>query len=185
MCLTVASLSFLNGPCAIEGFFALIWMLYIEVRTLSHQISKLYGPTSQQTVIFCATSLIVSSLPRLFGFKETVRTEPVDGVYRRNAAAGGQREVFCHDGRKLPVSDLLVNNALCPVPASQKILLFRYKHQPVNAVGEMVTVHCDSDAEHINVPCGQNSGFLSIEVGCKCIKWFIRTSDQEACQFKI
>jgi len=104
----VASLSFANGPRAIEGFSALIWMLHIEVRTLSHQISKLYGPTSQKTVIFCATSLSISSLPCLFGFKETVRTEPVDGVYRWNAAAGGQREVFCHDRRKLPVSDLLL-----------------------------------------------------------------------------
>ena len=121
----------------------------------------------------------------MFGFKETVRTEPVDGVYRWNTEAGGWREVFCHDRCKLPVSDHLLNNVLYSVPASQKILLFHYKHQPVNAVGEIIAVHCDSDAEHINVPCGQNSGFLSIKVGCKYIKWFSHTSDQEACQFKI
>ena len=128
--------------------------------------------------------LRISRLPHLFGFKETIRTEPVDGVYRRNSAAGSWREVFCHDRRKLSVSDLLVNNVLYSVPASQKILLFHYKHQPVNATGEIITVHCDSYAEHINVPCGHSSGFLSIKVGCKYIKWFIHTSDQEACQFK-
>jgi len=136
-------------------------------------------------VIFCATSLSFSSLPRLFGFKETIRTEPVDSVYRRNTAAGGWREVFCHDRRKLPVSGLLLNNALCSVRASQKMLLFHYKHQPVDADGEIISVHSDNDAEHINIPCGQNSEFLSNEVGGKYIKWFVHTSDHEACQFKI
>jgi hypothetical protein len=152
-------------------------MLHIEVRALSHQISKLHCPSSQKMLIFCATSLSISSLPHLFGFKETVRTEPVDGVYRRNTAAGGWLEVFCHDRRKLQVSDLLLNGVLCSVPASQKMLQFHYKHKPVNAVGEIITVHCDNDAEHINVPCGQNSAFLSIKVGSKYIKWFIHTSN--------
>jgi len=69
--------------------------------------------------------------------------------------------------------------------ASQEVLQFHYKHQPVNAVGEIITVHCDSDAEHINVPCGQNAGFLSIKAGGKYIKWFVHTSDQKAFQFKI
>ena len=160
----------MHGECQIEGCSALIWMLHIEVRALSHQISKLYGPSYQKTVIFCATSLNISSLPHLFGFKETVWTEPVDGVYRRNTAAGGWREVFCHDRRKLQFSDLLLNDVLCSGPASQKMLHFHYKHQPVNAVGMIITVHCDSDAEHINRPCGQNSGFLSIKVGGKYIR---------------
>jgi hypothetical protein len=71
------------------------------------------------------------------------------------------------------------------VPASQKMLQFYYKHQPVNAVGETVAVHSDSVAEHINIPCGQNSGFLSIKVGGKYIKQYIHTSDQKAFKFKI
>ena len=145
-----------SSECQIEGCSALIGMLHIEVGVLSHQISKLYGPSSQKTVIFCATSLSVSNLPLLFGFKETIRTEPVDSVCRWNTAAGGWNEVFCHDRRKLPVSDLLLNNVLCSVCASQKMLQFQYKHQPVSAVGDIVTVHCDSDADHINIPFGQN-----------------------------
>ena len=164
---------------------ALIWMLHIQVRTRNHRIFKLYGPSSKKVVIFCVTSMSISSLPCLFGFKETVWTEPVNGVYRRNTAAGGWCEVFCHDRRKLPFSDPLLNNVLCSVPTAQKMLHLHYKHQPVNAAGEVITVCCENDAEHINIPCGQNSGFLSIKVVDKYIKWFIDISDHEACQFKI
>jgi hypothetical protein len=47
----------------------------------------------------------------------------------------------------------------CSVPAPQKMLQLHYKHQPVNAVGAKITVHCENDAEHINIPCVKNSGF--------------------------
>ena len=177
----------MHGPLNVRLKVALHWSECCILRSehWANQISKLCGPFSQKTVIFCATSLSILSVPCLFGFKETVRTEPVDSVYRRNTAAGGWHEVFCHDGRKLPVSNILLNDVLWSVPASQKMLQFHYKHQPINAGGEIVAVHSYSVAECINIPCGQNSGFLSIEVGSKYIKWFIHTSDQKVGQFKI